>query len=69
MINIVFENILKEKRLHFNTQHRYLYQNEKTINFAFKIENHYVIENNIKNIANVFVIKIRSITRFETAYK
>ena len=69
IINIVFESILKEKELHFNIQHRYLHQNKKTIVFVFKIENYYVIKNNIKSIANVFVIKVRSVMRFETAYK
>ena len=68
-INIVFENILKEKELHFNIQHRHLYQNEKAIVFILKIENYYMIENNIKNIVNVFATKTRSITRFETVYK
>ena len=29
MINIVFESILKEKELHFNTQHRHLHQMKK----------------------------------------
>ena len=69
MINIVFESILKGKRLHLNIQHRYLHQNEKAIILIFKIENHYLIENNIKSIANVFAIKVRSVTRFETVYK
>ena len=68
MINIVFGNILKEKRLHFNIQHRHLHQNEKAVAFISKIENHYVIENNIKSIANVFAAKARSDTRFETVY-
>ena len=69
MINIVFESILKEIKLHFNIQHRHLYKNKKLIAFVLKIENHYVIENNIKNIINIFIIKINSVTKFETFYK
>ena len=69
MINIVFENILKEKKLHFDILHRHLHQNEQSIVFILKVENHYVIKNNIKNIANVFIIKIDSITKFENLYK
>ena len=31
--------------------------------------NYYVIENNIKNIANIFAAKTRSVTKFEIIYK
>ena len=69
MINIVFESILKEKKLHFNILHRHLHRNEQSIVFIFKIENHYVIKNNIKNIINVFITKVCSVTKFESFYK
>ena len=69
MINIVFENILKEKELHFNILHRHLHRNEQSIAFISKVENHYVIENNVKSTANVFITKIDSIIKFENFYK
>ena len=69
MINIVFKSILKEKKLHFNIFYRYLHRNEQSIVFIFKIKNHYIIENNIKNIENVFIIKIDSVTKFKSFYK
>ena len=69
MINIVFESILKEKKLHFDIQYRHLHRNEQSTIFIFKVENHYVIKNNIKNTANVFITKINSITKFKNLYK
>ena len=66
MINIVFESILKEKELHFNIQHCYLHRNEQSIIFVSKVENYYIIENNIKNTANVFITKTDLIIKFET---
>ena len=69
MINIVFESILEEKKLHFDIEHRHLHRKKKAIFFAPKMKNHYVIKNNIKSIANVFIAKIDPVTKFETAYK
>ena len=69
MINIVFESILKEKELHFNIQHRYLHRNKQSAVFVPKIENYYVIKNNIKSTANVFITKIDSVIKFENSYK
>ena len=69
MINIVFESILKEKKLHFDTLYRHLHRNEQSIVFVLKIKNHYVIEDNIKSIANVFITKVDPITKFENFYK
>ena len=69
MINIVFESILEEKKLHFNILHRHLHRNEQSVAFVFKVKNYYVIENNIKSIANVFITKIDLITKFENFYK
>ena len=69
MINIVFKSILKEKELHFNIFHRHLHQNKQSAAFVFKIKNHYIIEDNIKSNANVFIIKIDSTTKSENSYK
>ena len=48
MINIVAENIFKDKKFHFNTQHRHLHRNDSAVVYVFKIKNHYVLENNKK---------------------
>ena len=69
MINIVFENILKEKKLHFDIFYRHLHRNEQSIAFISKIKNYYIIENNIKSIVNIFITKIDSITKFENFSK
>ena len=71
MVNIVSGSILEEKGLHFDTQHRHLHQDGQTVAFAPKVENHYVIENNTKSTANVFVGAIATSTAFKTgtAYK
>ena len=69
MINIVSGSILKEKKLHFDILQRHLHRNGQSVAFVLKVENHYVIENNIKSTANVFIIKIDSVTKFENFYK
>ena len=69
MINIVFENILKEKELHFNTKYRHLHRKKKAIFFALKVKNHYVLKNNIKSTVNVFITKVISAIKFEISYK
>ena len=46
MINIVAENILENKKLHFDTQHRHLHRNDSAVVYVFRIEDHYVLENN-----------------------
>ena len=57
MVNIVSGSILDEKGLHFDTQHRHLHRNGQTVAFAPKVGNHYVIEDNTKSTANVFIAK------------
>ena len=69
MINIVLESILKAKELHFNIEHHHLHRKEKAVFFAFRVKNHYILKNNIKNTANVFNAKFISIIKFEISYK
>ena len=46
MINIVSESILKDKKVHFDTQHRHLHKNEVSFVNLIRSEGHYVIEDN-----------------------
>ena len=46
IINIVANNIFANKNLHFDTIHNHLHENNKLIVFVFKINAHYVFENN-----------------------
>ena len=48
MINIVANNILIDKKLHFDTTHDHLHRNDILVVFVFKIKTHYVFENNKK---------------------
>ena len=61
MINIVAENILKDKKLHFDTQHRHLHRNDSVVVYVFKVKDHYVLENNKESEEIiVFAIFIRA---------
>ena len=46
IINIVAENIFKNKEFHFDTQHRHLHWNDFIVVYVFRIKDHYVFENN-----------------------
>ena len=46
VINIVADNIFKNKEFHFNTQHRYFYRNNSAVFLIFKIKPHYILKNN-----------------------
>ena len=48
IINIVVENILIDKKFHFDTTHNYLYKNNILVVFVSKINAHYVFKNNKK---------------------
>ena len=48
MINIVADNILKNKKLHFDIQHRHLHRNDSAVFLMLRIKVHYVLENNKK---------------------
>ena len=48
MINLVTNNILTNKNLHFDTQYRCLHKNENIVVNVHKIEKHYVLKNNTK---------------------
>ena len=59
MINIVANNILANKKLHFDTTHNYLHKNDILIVFVSRINAHYVFENNKFEKINVFVVIVR----------
>ena len=59
MINIVADSILKNKELHFNTQHRHLHRNDSTVVLIFRVELHYVFEDNKES-------KFKEMTAFAT---
>ena len=59
MINIVANNILAEKELHFDTTHDHLHKNDTSIVFVFKVNTHYVFENNKFEKMNVFIVIVR----------
>ena len=46
MINVVAENILEDKELHFDIQHRHLHRNDSVVILMFRAKAHYVLENN-----------------------
>ena len=48
MINIVANNILIDKKFHFDTTHDHFHRNDIFVVFVFKIKTHYVFENNKK---------------------
>ena len=61
MINIVANNILENKDVHFNTEHRHLYQKESQISLILvsRVDAHYVLEDNRFEEMNIFVIIVR----------
>ena len=68
IINIVSKSIQEAKELHFNIEHHHLHRKEKAVFFALKVKNHYVLKNNIKSTANVFIAKVISAIKFKTLY-
>ena len=46
IINIIVNRILKDKELHFDIQHWYLYQNNSAVFLMLRIEAHYVLKTN-----------------------
>ena len=48
LINIVVESIFENKRFYFDIQHCHFHRNDFTVIYVFKVENHYVFENNKK---------------------
>ena len=59
MINIVANNILANKELHFDTTHDHLHKNDTSIFLVLKVNAHYVFENNRFEKMNVFVVIVR----------
>ena len=49
MINVVAESILKNKELHFDTQHHYLHRNDFVVILMLRAKTHYILENNKKS--------------------
>ena len=61
MINVVAENILEDKELHFDIQHRHLHRNDSVVILMFRTKTHYVFENNKKSEKMIaFVTFIRA---------
>ena len=48
IINIVVKSIFKDKKFHFNIQHRYFHRNDFAVVYVLKVKDHYVFENNKK---------------------
>ena len=59
MINIVANNILANKELHFDTTHDHLHRNDTSIVLVSRINAHYVLENNKSEKMNIFVVIVR----------
>ena len=66
IINIVVENILVNKKLHFNIEYNYLYRKNVFVVFVFKVKTYYVIKNNkIFQKINNFAVIVRKNTIIE----
>ena len=63
MINIVANNILENKDVHFNTKHRHLYRKETQTSLVLvsRVGAHYVLEDNRSESEemNTFVVIVR----------
>ena len=67
MINIVADNILEDKNVHFSTKYRHLYRKEIQQTFLVlvsRVDAHYVLENNRfeSEKMNIFVVIVRKNT-------
>ena len=61
MINVVAENILEDKELHFDIQHRHLHRNDFVVILMLRAEAHYIFENDKESEKmTAFVIFIRA---------
>ena len=58
IINVIANSILIDKELYFDIQYNYLYRNETSVVLVLRIREHYVLEDNSKEIVVSFAIII-----------
>ena len=67
MINIVTNNLLADKELHFDTTHDHLHKNDTSIVLVSRVDAHYVLEDNRSEEMNIFAVIVRKDTTQEVA--